>query len=100
METKLTTKLKEYIDNERCLNLANCGETSPACLCCHSNQMFADSLNTYGEGEDAVTLSSLFWDCECDVNYIHHVSEDRCEFCETYREDSPESRLEEIYEEW
>ena len=38
----------------------------------------------------------LFWDCECQEQYIHPVSHNQCWICGTHRDDAPESRLNEV----
>lgn len=40
--------------------------------------------------------SQLFWDCECDEHYIHPASEAECYACMARRDESPDSRVDEI----
>lgn len=37
-----------------------------------------------------------YWDCECDVRYIHPNTMKRCPFCGVSQEEAPESRTVEI----
>ena len=44
-----------------------------------------------------IKLNQDYWDCECETNYIHKKTElDHCVKCDTYEEDQPDSRQEEI----
>jgi hypothetical protein len=43
-----------------------------------------------------VITTPLFWDCECDDNYIHPVNEVDCLFCGIKNEDAPDARLNEV----
>jgi len=45
-----------------------------------------------------ITLNLEFWDCACDANYIHSINETFCQICNTYEEDSPNSRENEVME--
>jgi len=45
-----------------------------------------------------VTLTDEYWDCDCEDNYIKSVSLDHCEDCGAYREQSPDSHLNEVLE--
>jgi len=38
----------------------------------------------------------LFWDCECQAGYIHPAVEAECSVCEAQRDESPDSRVDEI----
>jgi hypothetical protein len=38
----------------------------------------------------------LFWDCECETDYIHPLTEDECFVCHTKRESQPPARVNEI----
>ena len=48
---------------------------------------------------DIITNDS-FWDCECDDDFIHPKSQPKCDKCGTKSEDQPDSRLDEVYEEF
>ena len=41
---------------------------------------------------------SRFWDCECKSNYIHPKSVEVCQRCNCYREDMPDSIIDELRE--
>lgn len=49
-------------------------------------------MNTF----DALTPN--FWDCECEQHYLHHTSIPHCPRCGTFREDQPDSHVEEVAE--
>jgi hypothetical protein len=38
----------------------------------------------------------LFWDCECEKDYIHTQSEPTCERCGSKKEEQPDSRINEV----
>jgi len=40
--------------------------------------------------------TSLFWDCECEENYIHPKDDALCPRCNTYRDDQPDSMVSEV----
>ncbi len=40
--------------------------------------------------------TSLFWDCECEDDYIHPLHRRECCACGFRREDSPDARLLEV----
>jgi len=37
-----------------------------------------------------------YWDCECDDNYIHPKSEEKCEKCGKKPDEQPDSRVNEV----
>jgi len=39
----------------------------------------------------------LFWDCECEQEYIHPAFVESCPACGANRAEQPDSRLEEIF---
>lgn len=43
-----------------------------------------------------VVTTPLFWDCECDDNYIHPDNSIECMFCGVKAEDAPDARLNEV----
>jgi hypothetical protein len=43
-----------------------------------------------------VITTPLFWDCDCDDNFIRTASEADCLFCGAKRDESPDSRLNEV----
>jgi len=43
-----------------------------------------------------VILTSEYWDCECEKNYIHAHSEEKCFVCGVLRVDQPLSRINEV----
>ena len=38
----------------------------------------------------------LFWDCECEEDYIHPLWDEVCPACGSRREDAPDSRINEV----
>ena len=40
--------------------------------------------------------TTLYWECECESNYIRPFDMDYCENCDTFRSDSPDSRINEL----
>ncbi len=42
--------------------------------------------------------SEDYWDCECEHNYIHPKTQDRCFVCGAFAEEQPDSRVNEIIE--
>ena len=46
-----------------------------------------------------IKLTPYFWDCECHSHYIHSKRHETCKFCGTYRDEQPDSRLNEV-EQW
>ena len=47
--------------------------------------------------EDAFYTTILFWDCECERDYIHPCTESSCPVCKAEREDSPDARVNELF---
>ena len=43
-----------------------------------------------------ITLASDFWDCECEKDYIHHKSQQKCRKCGAIEEDMPDARANEL----
>ena len=43
-----------------------------------------------------IWTTPLFWDCECEDDYIHSASEPICYRCQTEREESPDARALEV----
>lgn len=41
-------------------------------------------------------LSVFFWDCECNIRYIHPNSHEKCDICGAVRDDMPDSRINEM----
>ena len=46
---------------------------------------------------DAFYTTSLFWDCECEENYIHSFTEETCPACGATREEAPDARVNEVF---
>ena len=46
---------------------------------------------------DGVRLTPFYWDCECEVAYIHkHSQAHRCSICRAVADDQPDSRVDEV----
>lgn len=43
-----------------------------------------------------IYTTELFWDCECEVKYIHPKSEVKCAKCGAMAADQPDSRSDEV----
>jgi len=43
-----------------------------------------------------IVLTSEYWDCECEKNYIHPLSEKKCYICDVLQSDQPFSRVNEV----
>ena len=46
---------------------------------------------------DAFYTTTLFWDCECEENYIHALIEENCPACGATREEAPDARVNEVF---
>jgi len=56
-------------------------------------------LNAYGERLEYVgdiMLNLDYWDCECENNFIHPISQPMCNICGSEQEESPSSRENEV----
>ncbi len=38
----------------------------------------------------------LFWDCDCEMDYIHPASEPQCYVCQAWRDEQPNARVNEV----
>ena len=45
---------------------------------------------------ETFVTSPVFWNCECNEGYIHPASERVCYACMAQRDESPDSRIDEI----
>jgi len=43
-----------------------------------------------------IKTTELYWDCECETNYIHSAEEDYCPICDCFKDEQPDSRIDEI----
>ncbi len=43
-----------------------------------------------------IELTTEYWDCECEKNYIHLRSEESCPVCQALQEDQPNSHVSEV----
>ena len=56
----------------------------------------ADRIATYVDDPAVGPQDGRFWDCECELDYIHLHDAHYCYKCEAYAEDAPDSRVNEI----
>lgn len=60
-----------------------------------NSAVYHDSLNEHNERLQHVgdiILNLDYWDCECENNFIHPISQQRCDICGSEQEESPSSR--------
>lgn len=43
-------------------------------------------------------MDNNYWDCECEKDFIHSRFQSLCTKCDTYRDESPPSRVNEVLE--
>lgn len=58
-----------------------------------------ENVNQYGDRIEIIgdiTLNLEYWDCECENNYIHNISETICPVCNSIQENQPNSREPEV----
>jgi len=53
-------------------------------------------IEAHNIGRDTFYTTSLFWDCECEDDYIHPAFQGECVLCKTLREDQPSARVDEV----
>ena len=46
---------------------------------------------------DVFYTTPLFWDCECERDYIHPCTEPLCPICKVERDDAPNARVDEVF---
>ena len=46
---------------------------------------------------DSFYTTLLFWDCECELDYIHSCMEDVCPVCKAERDEAPDTRVDEVF---
>lgn len=57
-------------------------------------------IEVHNIGRDVFYTTPLFWDCECESDYIHPASQDECLLCGARREDQPNARVDEVFRHW
>ena len=62
----------------------------------------AQEVECWGENyilkdENQFSTTEQFWDCECEVNYIHPKSLLVCPRCGAHQDDRPDSRTNEVF---
>jgi len=58
---------------------------------------FTNLLEKHEDKGGAFYTTPLFWDCDCEENYIHPASEAVCFACNTRRENACDARMSEIF---
>jgi len=53
-------------------------------------------IEQHNIGRDKFYTTPLFWDCECERNFIHACVEDVCLVCEVAQTESPNARVDEV----
>ena len=48
-------------------------------------------------GRDIFFTTPLFWDCECEREYIHSCTEQVCLVCKAEHEDAPDALVDEVF---
>lgn len=64
-----------------------------------NSNVWHDSLNDHNERLQHIgdiILNLDYWDCECESNFIHTVSQQICDICGSSQEESPSSRENEV----
>ena len=56
-------------------------------------------IEQHNIGRSIFYTTPLFWDCECNEGYIHPCTEDSCVACNSFFEDSPDARVDEVFHE-
>ena len=46
--------------------------------------------------KDEIILTSDYWDCECEAEYIHSKEESFCKYCKSYADEQPDARADEV----
>lgn len=55
-----------------------------------------DAFSSKEEEGDEINLSSLYWDCDCEHQFIHPREQEYCPFCKAKAIDQPDSRIGEL----
>lgn len=61
--------------------------------------LWHDALNDHNERLQHVgniILNLDYWDCECENDFIHPISQQRCDICGSEQEESSSSRENEV----
>ncbi len=54
-------------------------------------------IEKHNLGRDAFYTTPLFWDCECERDYIHSCTEQSCPVCKAERDDAPYARVDQVF---
>lgn len=46
--------------------------------------------------ENKIIFATDYWDCECELDYVHNKEEFYCNRCSAYAEDCSDSRVDEV----
>jgi hypothetical protein len=61
---------------------------------CHA----ANLIEAHADPKGPFYTTLLFWDCECEEEYIHPVTQGICFACNRHREESPDARVNEVFQ--
>jgi hypothetical protein len=64
---------------------------------CQNQKPRVSLLEPHNLGRDVFDTTPLFWDCECERDYIHSCTEQTCPVCKAEREDAPDARVDEVF---
>jgi hypothetical protein len=53
-------------------------------------------IEQHNIGRNTFYTTPLFWDCECEEDYIHTCLEEDCPVCKVTQEESPDARVDEV----
>ena len=53
-------------------------------------------IEQHNIGRNIFYTTPLFWDCECEVGYIHSCLEENCPVCKAAQEESSDARVDEV----
>ena len=53
-------------------------------------------IEQHNIGRDKFYTTPLFWDCECERDYIHSCLEEDCPVCGVTQEEAPDARVDEV----
>ena len=53
-------------------------------------------IEKHNIGRDTFYTTPLFWDCECEEDYIRTCLEEDCPACKVTQKESPDARVDEV----
>ena len=64
---------------------------------CQNQGARLELVEKHNLGRDVFFTTPLFWDCECEYDYVHPCTEQLCPVCKTERDSGPDSRVDEVF---